>query len=281
MPRSNPSQKGPLKKAAPVAAKKTTPTKAPAKKAPAKKATSQTLVKPDPAVKKAVRRPVKKKTEPEVELVARTQVHIGKRTYALPHFPGCPICLHPKRALVEEQILLGTEFTVIAKEYSDRRHVTVDGRPQIWPKITADQVTKHFKEDHSPIDAYAVRDMQEQLIDLGEYEKVGKRFITALSLGHRIIGRVDERVVRGELEPTIKDALGFGRLQTAVDLARAQVAAAETGDNQGWFYEQIINMFFDHVSKIVTSEQYAQLMGALRDDPEMRALYERRQEKSA
>src|SRR5580765_3403256 len=262
-------------KAAPA---KTT-TRTPRKAAPRKAVRDNSLVKVDPKVKTAVRPPRKKPAkaalpvvpeEPKVPL-SLTGAYIGKRRYNLLVDPTCPICRHPKRALIEEQILLNVQMAAIARWVSGRRHENIDGSEEEWPEVTAEQLIKHFKNDHSPLDASFIAEAMEQQVDLDEYKNVRTRFVNGLAFAHRVIGRVEERMVNGEIEPTMKDATAMARLATAAQMAKAQTAQAEQQD-QSWFYEQAVQILMGHAETIMDAKQYDRFLDALRGDPTLRTL---------
>jgi hypothetical protein len=262
----------------------TTPRKAPAKKAPrkapAKKAVGTSLVKPDEAAKKAVRR-TQKKSEPESPpRLSYGQVRIGKRSYALATDPNCVVCRHPRRALIEEQILLNVQFTALSRWISERDYQSYDGRMEPWPAVTPEQLSRHYNEDHSPIDARTVRDLVEQSVDVDEYAKVGTRIIDGLSFAKRVIGRVEERMVRGEIEPSFKDATAMARLTTAAEMAKHAADEAD-GADQSWFYEQAFDVLFEIAKEIMGEKQFETYLDRLRTDPTLRTLYERKQNPAA
>lgn len=264
-----------------MVAKKPAAKKAPAKKTVAKKTTARKprengIVKPDAAAKQAVRRSRTKKAEVEQPRLSFVNVRIGKRTYPLVFDPNCAVCKHPHRALIEEQILLTVQFTALARWVSDRDHETIDGDQETWPSLSPEQISFHFNDDHSPLDAKTVRDLMGQQVDLDEYARVGTRLINGVAFAHRVIGRVEERMVRGELEPTFKDATAMARLTTAVELAKVQ-AEHEDGPDQSWFVEQSFDRFFHHAKRIMSEEQHSEFMNVLRADPILRDLYERRE----
>jgi hypothetical protein len=256
-----------------------TPTPIPTSRSsrPRKKPASK-IVKTQPAAKRAVR-----KTAKPIPLKAMQQVRIGKHTYSLVSDPGCVICRHPARVQIEEQILLKTQYVVIAQMFSEKEYERATGEAETWPKITDKQVSEHFNADHCPIDAYVLNDLVEQAQQSmpEDYVRLGKRIIDGSVFAKYIVGKVEERVVRGDVEPTIKDGIAAARLDTALKIAKMRVDSSGAQDQPDlWYYEQSFHVFFTEAQRIMTEQQWSELMDVLRTNPVLRSLVDQRQQAS-
>lgn len=220
------------------------------------------------------------KSEPEdIELLRRTSmimVRVGDRHIDLPYERGCPVCLHPARAKIEEMIIFGDGYPLIAKWASNKQVTGADGRAEDWPKITSRNITNHFKDGHIPSDAVVRDALNKQLTNDGkdiDYEKLYHRIIDSRVIVKFGLNKVMEGLAKGELKPTLREGIQLLKLDATMTAA-AQGEREEQKD-LSWMYEEIFAIQIALAKEIMTEAQWDRYENMLLHDQRLRTVHER------
>ena len=207
---------------------------------------------------------------------AMVQIRIGSRTYPAVRDPRCPVCLHPGRVQIEEKLLFNETYKAIAEWAADVDHEDIDGTIVAWPVLSPAQLTRHFKSGHCPIDARVLHDLTEARN--GEmatgYETMSGRVVDHVVTLQSVLSRGQERLVRGEIEPGVKETISAAKALAALEVAAAQTEQQD----RSWFYESAMKIYFDEAQKIMNPEQWTRFSMALQTNPVLRQLTERAQQ---
>ncbi len=140
------------------------------------------------------------------------ECRIDDRVHRLRRVGQCFVCRSKFRSQVEKGLAEGESYAAI-----------VLGLPEA-AALTTRNVSEHWKRGHLPVGDEVFRRIQEdQAEQVGQLvKKAADRKLGDLALAHAVVGRVNERLAMGEVEPTFKDALGAARLLERHDGARQE-----------------------------------------------------------
>lgn len=135
------------------------------------------------------------------------QMLIGGILYDARKVKQCRVCNSPYRKFIEAEVIKGTYYTVIAGMLVGR-DVGILPHPTKW------SLANHMKKGHAPVKHVVHRRLMERIQEeSGDElnEEIGT-LVNKVVLAHAVIGRAHERLVVGDIEPTLNDAAQFARL---------------------------------------------------------------------
>lgn len=202
-------------------------------------------------------------------------VQIGERVYPAVRNPRCKICTHPGRAQIEEQLLLNTQYPEIVRLVSGREYVEVDGVRIDWPEISAQQLGNHYNRGHCPIDTNLLAQLtEERERELGiNYADTTGRVVDQVIFSKLVLAQSQERLVRGEVKPTLKEGLAAAKLLSDIQTDKTQDEVDRLGA-----YVEAMEIYFQAVQHIMTPDQWSQLAAMLNTNPTLREIAQRLQE---
>jgi hypothetical protein len=138
---------------------------------------------------------------------ALATIRVNGRLYPVRSVPTCRTCQCKHRLAIEEGLVEGRAYKAILADLPDGHG------------LTERNVREHCVRDHLGVMDAAVRELQEQ--NATQRGEVVARGVEAVR-GHHdfarsILGRVVDRLAKGELEPDIKDGLAAARLLAMLD----------------------------------------------------------------
>lgn len=199
-------------------------------------------------------------------------LRIGGRSYPAVRSPRCKVCTHPARVLIEERLLYNDPYPAVVQWVSEHEYEEIDGQVIVWPSLTVAQLGAHFRSGHCPIDTQVLHSLTEQRAEeLGaDYEQSVSRIVDHVTMLKQIAVRGSERLVRGEIEPGIKETISAAKALAAIEIAGRQ---EEQQDNAS-LYEQAMEVYFTTARQIMNPEQWQQFGLALSKHPVLRRLAE-------
>lgn len=193
---------------------------------------------------------------------ALATVRAGGHEYSLVSQRTCRTCNSPYREQIERDTVSGRTWKAILRDLPEDTDLT--------PRNVAD----HFKNGHLPVAEEAVRQLAER-----NSEAIGELVTTAapavvdyLAFAQSLVGRLNDRLVRGEAEPDFKDALRAAEL-----LARY---GAPSGLDEPTVAAAFI-VYHQTAELIMTPGQFEDFGQRLEKDPTLRALAEEWEQRAA
>lgn len=198
------------------------------------------------------------------------QVRIGNRTYDAVYQPSCRTCTHPARMLIEEKILQNFSFRAIAELFSEKTIEGENGYPQTLPRLTHQSINGHFLNGHMPLEAATLRRLAEKRArQIGaQYEEASEQFVDHVVLAEATIARVYERMVKGEIEPEVKDGIAAAKMLADIDANTQQGLDAEA-------WSEAMTVYFETARKFMDGPTWASFTSSLSTNPILRALERR------
>jgi hypothetical protein len=197
-------------------------------------------------------------------------VTVGSR-----HLPAvldntCPVCTHPARPVIEERLLYNEPYPAISAWVSGRKAETVDGLSITWPPLSAWQIAGHYANDHCPVDTRVLHQLTQQRLSGTEadYDHATERIVDHVVTLAQVAQLGQERLARGEVQPTIKETISAAKAVAAIDLASR---AVEQVDHSAQ-YEQAMEVYFSAAKQVMTGEQWRHFGALLATDPVLRRL---------
>jgi len=182
-------------------------------------------------------------------------VTVGGRTYPYTTAKGCRVCnSRSVRLEAENQIVSGRTWARIVEELPP------------GAGLSARNLKDHFKAGHMPVFEAAVQEHLERASTL-RGEEIGpavERIADHLDFAQAVVGRVNERLVAGEVEPTLRDALS-----AADHLAR--YAPADTSYDEADTVAAFIE-YHDTARAILDDETWTEFSRRLCTNPTLKAL---------
>lgn len=199
-------------------------------------------------------------------------IKIGERVYPAYRSNRCQVCIHPGRSLIEERLLLNDTYPTIVEFTRDREAADIDGLMVPWPTLTVQQLTNHFNKGHCPIDTQVLHELSDQIMtEMGvDYTDVAPRIVSPIILSKLVMARGQERLMRGEIEPTMRETLAAAKLLHDIEV---DTTGAERDRLQA--YIDALEIYFNTVQRIVTPEQWSQIGSSLAADPVLREIENR------
>lgn len=194
------------------------------------------------------------------------QVKIGNQVYNARHSPMCKVCQHPARMDIELRLVEGWGYARISREFSDVEY-QVGGRTETLPFIKWSQIRYHYKNNHMPLAAEVERRIIEKRAEaLGEdLEQSVERFVDQYTVAQSIMYKGHQRLVTGELQPSLQDTLAAAKL-----VQQIEDASGEKFDNEAW--AQAMTVYFEIVQELMPPDTWSELGRRMADNPILAAL---------
>lgn len=196
---------------------------------------------------------------------------IGNNIYDAVFEPRCKVCNHPARFAIEEKILLGNSYPKIARWVSDVRTQQPTGEIVDWPELEARNIKNHYVQGHCPLDAEMMRAFTERRAEeLGEdLENSMTTFTDHIVVQKAILAKGYEALVKGEIQPDVKDTLAASKL-----LADREREIAEHATVEQW--QEFMVIYFQAVRNVVSADQWNEIVKSIQHHPAMKAIDARR-----
>lgn len=204
-------------------------------------------------------------------------VQIGNRTYPVVRSPKCKICTHPARVQIEEKLLLGEQYGQIVSFVSGRSYAEVDGTRIDWPEITNRQIMNHYNHGHCPVDTGLLKQFtQEREQELGiRYDETVGRVVDEVIVAKLVLARGQERLAKGEIEPTVKETLVAAKLIHDINAGQSADEADQTSA-----YVAAFEVYFTVAKEVMSPEQFRDFGARLYSNPILRELAAKMQDDS-
>lgn len=199
------------------------------------------------------------------------QVKIGNNVYDAVFEPRCKVCNHPARFTIEEKLLLGNSYPKIARWVSDVRATKPSGEQVDWPELEARNIKNHYVQGHCPLDAEMMRAFTERRAEeLGEdLEESMTTFTDHIVVQKAILSKGYEALVKGEIQPDVKDTLAASKL-----LADREREIAGQASVEEW--QDFMQLYFSVVRQVVAPEQWTQIVSDIQQHPVMKQMQRRK-----
>jgi hypothetical protein len=199
------------------------------------------------------------------------RVKIGSREFSMVRSTRCGVCMHPARFAIEEKMLLNYGYPAITKWISEKDVQSVDGSVESWPSLTVIQLRHHREAGHCPLNAEMVHELSKRrAAQLGvDLENNSGQFVDHVVASKMVLQRSIERLVKGEIEPDVKDLLSVSKLLQDLEAANKQNATQEQ-------MQDLMQVYFTVVKSLVTDEEWIAIMNKLRNHPAVKAFQQKR-----
>lgn len=189
-------------------------------------------------------------------------VRVGGRDYPQRTVPNCHTCQHPNRAFIENQLVAGISYVAIVRE--------LEGTPEGgMGHPSAEALANHVKNGHLVSPAHVRRriiDARAEAIGMAIEDEVS--LIDHITANDVILQRGYERMVSGEIEPTMAD------LANAIAFrARVEATSADGYDQEAW--SQALHAYMEVAKQFIPAEQWNRYGQMIDAHPLMRAINQR------
>jgi hypothetical protein len=198
------------------------------------------------------------------------QVKIGNKTYDAVYVSSCHTCTHPARMLIEEAILQNFSFRAIAERFSEKEIEGEGGQLVTLPRMTHQSIYGHFHNGHMPLEAATLRRLAEKRArQIGsQYEEAAEQFVDHVVLAEATVARVYERMVKGEIEPEVKDGIAAAKM-----LADVESSTTAGLDAEAW--SEAMMIYFETAREHMDPPAWSRFTQALSANPILRSLERR------
>ena len=198
---------------------------------------------------------------------------IGGRVHPLHRDMGCPVCVHHDRPTIERAILDGFSYKSICAKVNRRTSGEEGSRPRLTPAM----LERHIRDLHMEFAAAAVRiasddRLREQGLDPQEVEN--GMLPDGMALLRATIAQTANRLGKGELQPTMSDALKATQVVAQIEAAQQTTSADDMEA-----IEEAFAVFWQGVVQITTPEQQGQLALWIQNHPRLAALRAKAEQK--
>lgn len=169
--------------------------------------------------------------------------------------------------MIEEKIILGYSYRSIEDLYSDTDMVLEQGEsPQWLPRVGRMSIRNHYAAGHMPIEAAEMRRITENRArSISRAVEDGDTLVDQVSLAEAVLARTHERLVKGEIEPEIKDGLAAAKLLQDLDEGTESGVTAEA-------WTQAMTQYFETARRFMPPGMWHQFTQALTGNPILRAI---------
>lgn len=187
---------------------------------------------------------------------ALLNVRVGDTTVPYKTEPGCKVCASGQHRLgIESRIAAGEVYSAIVRALPADLGLT--------PRNLAD----HYRNGHTGAQHAAVRLVTARKAESTSraVESLTEAVAGNLGFAHAVVGRVQQRMARGDVEPEVRDALAALRL-----IAQAEMAAGErhTADE----FITVMLILIEMAREIMTPAQWDTWTDGLAANPLLRDL---------
>lgn len=194
---------------------------------------------------------------PRPESVA--MISVGGENFPMRSSATCHTCQSPHRMFIENQLVRGRGYAAIAREIAEMT-------PGPLPHPTARTLADHVKNGHLPSPALTRRRIIENRAQeigvniLGEDD-----LIDHVSFARLTLQRTQERILKGEIDPSVADGLNAAKF-----LHQVEATSPEGYDHES--YEVAFRIFFETAQNYMSGADFQAFTGALSRDPILQAL---------
>lgn len=198
-------------------------------------------------------------------------VKIGNREYSMVKSTRCGVCMHPARFAIEEKLLQNYGYPAIVRWISEQEVRKDNGTIEKYPELTRIQIKHHRDNGHLGLNMSMVKEIAERRAkDAGiDIENHMGQYVDHVIARQYILNRGYERLIKGEIEPEVKDVLAASKLMQELEQANRQNASVEQ-------YQSLIMRFWRTTQEIVGPEKFRQIIARLEDDPVVRQFQQQR-----
>jgi hypothetical protein len=195
------------------------------------------------------------------------QIKIGNRTYDAVQNRHCATCMHPARFQIEAKLLLNYGYAAVSRYVSELNQQKRDGSIEEWPELTPAQIKRHLESGHCPVEGELGRALVEERakergIDLTE---ANGQYLDHIIVKRAILARGYELLVRGNIEPDVKDTLAAAKLLGETESAESQGASEEQ-------WQEFMSIYFNAVQSVVSHEQWDEIKSHIMAHPAFRSM---------
>ncbi len=140
------------------------------------------------------------------------QVRIGGHAYPVVTEQRCRVCCSNEyRLRVENEIVAGRTWSMITRALPDEAN------------LSARNIADHYRNGHMPVqEATVVQAIEQQAEQRGEpYQEAVEASATYLNFCRNVVGRVNQRVLDGSMEPAVRDAISAASVLARFDPAES------------------------------------------------------------
>lgn len=167
-----------------------------------------------------------------------TMVLIGGREYPLRSVPNCRTCQSPHRRFIENELLAGRSYKAIVRQLADLEDAGRLGHP------SAEALSHHVKQGHLPNPVHTRRQiMEKRAEEIGAKIEGSDSIIDHLTVNQMVIQRGFERLVAGEIEPSVSDLMSAIQFQQRVEETSEEGYDAEAYQNALFAYLEIAQKY--------------------------------------
>jgi hypothetical protein len=182
-------------------------------------------------------------------------IAVGGRVYPLRRVASCRVCSSPQRLEIEEAVVATGGFAATARAFPESG-------------VSTRNIRDHVAHGHLPLIAEGVRRIQGEVSERRAQlvEKGAEAVADYLTFAQAVLARVSERVLRGEIEPSVGDGLRAAQLladaqSSADDLSAGDLATA-------------IRIYLRTTKSLLSEDEFRELVDRLRENDTLRALLE-------
>lgn len=200
-------------------------------------------------------------------------IRVGNRTIAAYRSNRCKVCMHPARPLIEERLLMNDTYPTVAEWVSNHEVEEIDGTLVEWPPLTVSQLHRHYNSGHCPLDTQVLHELSRQRMDeLGlDYEASTQRVVDHVVAAKLVLSKAQERLVRGEIAPDVKDYLSAAKLLHDIERGAEGVDQSE----QLIMWARAMEVFFTVVQRHVDGGTWQAIGSDLALNPVLREITQR------
>jgi len=191
------------------------------------------------------------------------QIKVGNEYYDAVKAHRCRVCQSPHRMFIEAEIIKGTGYKGIADHIAGWNTGLFDA-----PDARA--MAYHMREGHAPIKAIQHRKVMERVAeDAGRDISDGMDdLVDKVVLATAVVNRAHERLVAGDLEPTLQDANAASRFLAEYERTHSQEGL--TGD----MWREAMFAYMEVLGAEIAPEREDAVRRALENHPTLKALRE-------
>jgi hypothetical protein len=190
-------------------------------------------------------------------------IRLGGREYPLVSERACKTCSSPHRDIIERDSVSGRNWATIIRSSPDDAG------------LSERNLSDHWRNGHLPVEAVAVSELAERQAEQrgAVVKEAAKKIVDYLDFAQTVVGRVNERVATGDIEPSVADALRAADL-----LARYQPETTTTNEAD---YLTAFMAYHETAAEIMTAEQFQDFGRRLEANQVLRELSRRYEESAA
>jgi hypothetical protein len=186
---------------------------------------------------------------------------MGGREYPLRVAPNCKVCRSPHRFNIEQEIIAGRTYKTIEMALPDDAD------------LSSANIRAHYTNGHLPLDAEVSR----RLLDARaaarglDIERTADSLVDGAALAEITIQKTYEAVARGEVKPTLAEALNAAKF--------LEVFAPSGGGLDEALLVEAFMVYQEEASKVMTGQQFEDFGRRLGANPTLQRLMAQERER--